>query len=243
MTLNVENDSFKNALTYSFAAHLLIFILLFVRAAFFSNTPLAIENAVQVDLVGLPDKVTPQAPVEDLPVEKPKAEPPPPPKELPTPPNAIKEAVKTIEKSISLKRANRQSDAIKRLQAMEKIERMLQEQKSRAPIKGNQISKGSSLTGVVKLDYDQYLGSLEKHIRKSWALPEWLASADLHASVRVFVDANGYVTRRELIQSSQNPIFDAKVLEAVDRSSPFPVPPSRLADRIELEGMVFGFPI
>ena len=63
------------------------------------------------------------------------------------------------------------------------------------------------------------------HIQSHWKLPQWLAiSEQLATVVKVYLDADGYVIERQLIESSGDPRFDQIVLSAIDTASPFPPP-------------------
>ena len=142
---------------------------------------------------------------------------------------------------------SKQEQAINRLKQMSAIERMeeqfRQEEANKArTYKGNAISKGSDLTGVSRLEHDSYVSNVEQHIRQYWSIPEWLASKNLKAQVRVRFDSNGNVIKKQLVRSSGNPSFDEAAMAAIDKASPAPAPPDRFARLLENEGILFGFP-
>lgn len=255
ITSFTENLTFDRALALSVAGHLALFIVVAVRAVFYPSTPVELERAIRVDMVALPTK---QA---ELPPLEPAASPKPEVKTLDTPPppaspvSVDKKLVpKTDPTKVNLQKVkNDQNAALKRLEAMSKIEKMLQQKsqkssaekadgKPTAPVKGNEISKGSSLTGIAKLDHDDYLGVFENQVRKHWSLPSWLSNMKLNAKVAVYVNEQGVVIKREITKSSGNSVFDERVLRAVDDAAPFPPPPSRLASIFMIDGVVLGFP-
>ncbi len=109
------------------------------------------------------------------------------------------------------------------------------------PVKGNEVSRGGSLSGVIRLEQQGYLESVHGSVQSRWNLPGFLANANLKARVRLFIDGRGNVTRREITQSSRNDIFDARLLAAIDASSPLPVPPNSLVGILENDGIELGF--
>lgn len=201
-------------------------------------------------------------PVAKKPVEAPKAV------ELPKPeaakPIAKTEPVKPVPKAVipdqptlNLNKSKRdQAAALKRMEALARLEKMVKSQNAgkadkraqaasapqSAPIKGNEISKGKSLTGVARLDHQNYLSDLDSHVKSHWNLPQWLANANFKARVLVFVDAKGFVLKKQMTKSSGNPAYDERVMQAVENASPFPPPPSNLVNLFEVDGIELGFP-
>lgn len=237
------SDSFSRPVVVSIVAHALLVGLFAVRAAWFPNEPMMIRNAIRVDIVGLPDKV--EAPEIETPA------PPAPPKveakkvevQKPAAPKVPAPSLKTAKET--------QRKALEKLKAMEAIEKLkgeVSEAKSKEEMgkrprrfAGNTPSAGNELTGLERLDFDRYFASLESQIRANWHLPGWLAQAQLRAQALVMINEQGQIIKRELLASSGNDVFDAEVLDAIDRST-FPAPPERLRDVLSLRGVVFNFP-
>lgn len=150
----------------------------------------------------------------------------------------------------------KQSSAIaklKALDALEKIKEDVQNEKKAISgngsgrtggplIKGNVISAGSSLTGLSKLQHDEYIANLDRHIKEHWTLPEWLASKDYKAQVRVYIDSRGLLVKKALVKSSGNPTYDDYALATIEKSIPFPIPPEKLTAHLEINGFIVGFP-
>ena len=95
--------------------------------------------------------------------------------------------------------------------------------RSAPPIKGNKISKGTSLSGDAKESdqanyYDQFLGRL----RDNWALPVWLSRQNLSAQVQIYIDARGRLHGFRFVKLSGNAQFDDAVKQALEESAPFP---------------------
>ena len=247
-----NEQDFRKAFKISLGAHIFVAAFLIFRAAFFPTEPIRIENAIRVDIVGLPEK---QARLPDLepvpeakPVESKPIEPKPEPVETkprlpdkPAPPPAV-------AKPRNVK-AEQQS-AIKRLEAINKLKQKMENEKrqeiagaiNKAAVKGNQISKGNSLTGVVKLDHQDYLDKLNAKVKSHWALPRWLQNANLRARVIIYINADGSISKKTFAARSGNQTFDDRVLDAIDKSMPLPPPPSSLSGLLQIEGVELGFP-
>ena len=247
----VQTDPLIRNIWISVALHVGLVAAFALKAAWIPSDDLLIRSAIRVDVVGMPDKVQP--PPEPA---KETAKPAPPPKVAPVTPPKPEVKAPTVpikkDKAPDLKQAEiSQKKAMEKLRAMQAIEKMKsevadKEARARAAktptFKGNQLNPGDSLTGLEKLEFDRYFGTLENQLRSNWNLPSWLAQAELKAQAMVLIGADGQVNKRQIIKSSGNEVFDAEVLAAIDKSSPFPQPPARLKDVLALNGIVFNFP-
>lgn len=248
----IDDDPIKRNILISAGLHLVLVAIFAVKAAWVPSDEVLIRSAIRVDVVGLPDKVKSPAPeaAKDTPKPAPpKVEAKPVPKAEAKPP-----AVPAVKKDKldPKKIESKQEEALKRLKAQQAIENMrrevdekdAQERAAKAQtFKGNQVSPGDGLTGLERIEFDRYFGTIESQIRANWNLPGWLAQQDtLKAQALVLIDAAGQVIKRQVLKSSGNEVFDAQVLEAIDRSSPFPQPPDRLKSVLALRGIVFNFP-
>ncbi len=250
------DDEISKALRLSIAFHGFLFVVLVVRAVFMPTEILRSEQAIRVDMVALPDK---QA---TLPVEQPKAEskpePPPPepvqeskPDKKPEPlPVKVEAKPKIDTNKINLEKTKKAQElAVKRLQALAQVEEQLKAEKSKtkveprknAPIKGNEKVAGNSLSGIARLDFDSYDASLDAHVKKYWALPEWLRNAKLRMRVKIYIDASGNLLKKQIISESKNPMFNERVLDAIERATPFPHPPAGLVNFMSVEGVELNF--
>jgi colicin import membrane protein len=252
------SDGLGRAIGLSVAVHIALVAIFIVRMVIYPSETLRLEDAIRVDIVALPDK-SPKLPM-SVPVVETKIPPPspPPPEPLPdvklpepaAPEPLVKPAPappKPISPKINLKSTKKAQDAaLKRLEALEKIERMTKSQSrpapsAPAPIKGNQISHGASLSGVIRLEQQGYLQTIDGAVKSHWNLPGFLSTANLTARARLFIDAKGVVTKRTLTQSSHNDIYDQRVLSAIDTSSPLPPPPASLVNILETDGIELEF--
>lgn len=260
-----EDDLFRRFFYLSCALHIIVVASMTVKTSFFPSQDLLIQSAVRVDMVGLPDLPTssPPPPAAPEPKPEPKPEPPPPPpKPEPAPqpkpkPEPQPKPKPKPEPQRTEETAQAQRRALERLQAQQAIERMQQEAQARAAqeqqaaqqrqaqeptFRGNVIATGSSFTGLERLDYERYYDDLKIHLQNHWDLPQWLADAGFRASVVVKIDERGYVTFREIYESSGNSTFDNSALSAVQSASPFPEPPDRLKSGLQNSLLHFRFP-
>jgi colicin import membrane protein len=251
--LSIQEESLKRYVGGSLIVHISIVLILSIRAALFPEEALDYQSAIKVDLVALPDKV------EALPTVTETTEA----VETPTPAPTVtpvqkKKLIEKIAKmkidrdAVNLDRTKKKEQAaiarLKQMSAFEELERQeLEEAKRKAVeklklIKGNTLSSGTDLRGVSRLQHDNYISVIERHIRQNWSLPEWLAKKDLKAQVRVRFDGNGNITFREIAKSSGNKTFDDLALQAVEKSSPVPAPPPKFVRILNVEGILLGFP-
>ncbi|MFN8791181.1 MAG: energy transducer TonB [Bdellovibrionales bacterium] len=243
-----QSDDFKSSLKLSVIAHGVIVAVFTIKAYFFSADPIEYSSAVRVDIIALPDKLDPSkvmlAPQDSKSSSSPKS---------------AADPAKPEPDTISLKKTKTQQqealEKLKRLDALEKIKKQVEsEKKSQNPgkgeetkqkisqVKGNILSPGTALTGLSKLQHEQYIASLDQHVKQNWALPEWLAKRQLKARARVKIGESGQILAREIILSSGNSNYDEIVLETIERSAPFPVPPEKFSAIVSHQGIVIGFP-
>lgn len=244
----------------SLALHFAFFVLLAVRAYVMPSEPMPLERAIRVDIVALPDKQVAQLPAPRPAEESVKAEGKTSPEPLkPTQPvaaappklpqkTAARPAAKQDPTKINLNKTKKnQEAALKRLQAIEKLRNMqasdkpARQQTASTVVKGNEISQGNSLTGLTKIEHENYTESVHDEIKRHWNLPQWMANANMSATVRIFIDANGGLIKKEMIRSSKNPVFDQSVMAAIDASVPLPRPPSHLENLIAVRGIEIEF--
>jgi colicin import membrane protein len=258
----IADDRFKHFLTVSLAVHFGLVFFLFIKSFVFPSEPIVFQPAIQVDLLGLPDKLP-----EDLDVSKkpsPSARPEPAKPQLrPSPPtSAASPSVPSARPTppppqaptVNLDKTRReQSQALNRIEQMAALERLRQQQEqaqsaaraqenTRPQIRGDEISEGTSLRGVARLEHEQYLARLESQIRKAWALPPWLANKNLKARALVRIERDGSLLAAEVIEPSGDPMFDDLVLETIRKVAPFAAPPESITSVLRGRGIVFGFP-
>lgn len=247
-----EADLFKKMVMVSAILHVSIFLVLGVKALIFPSEKIDLDAAIRVDMVALPDKIQqlPEATPEPAPqppakVVETKEEKPPAPKPKPVvlkpKTNSKQKIIKEFERAEKRRKSIEDIEQdLKKQEAEEKAER--QRKAREALVKGNVVNTGSSLKGLAKLEFNEYVARLNNHIKSHWNLPEWLQNDSLKAVVIVFIDFRGVVVKRLVEKSSGDPRFDDFALKAVDESSPFPQPPGKFVDLVRERGIALGFP-
>jgi colicin import membrane protein len=235
--------------------HVLVIAAFSIKFVFFPDEAILIESAVRVDIVGLPEKMQQLPPPLTEPADATKKTPPPTAPDTKPSESEKKADSKTKappeEKAINLnKTKDRQKQALDKLKALEALEKVkkevAQQGKSQAdqprPVRGNVLSAGTALTGVNQLQYEQYFGQLDIHIKNYWSLPEFMQNRDLKTQVRIQFDENGFITSKVITRSSGNAEYDNFVLDSIQRASPLPAPPEKFRDIVKYKGVILGFP-
>ncbi len=254
-----ENISLKNYVKISMIVHVGIFLALTIKATFFTDPPIVLENAIRVDMVGLPDKVkeAPPAPEPAAPqpkqVEMPKKEVVPPPvvaKPEPVKPQPKAKEPDAINLNKTKSKEKQALEKLKQMAALEAIQKDLDaENKKKAAAKavaqvkykGNVLASGSELTGINKLQADNYTGEVLRHMKNHWEIPQYIKNNSLSTMVLVRFDESGIILSKSIVKSSGNPAFDEIVLTAIQNSSPVPPPPAKFAKIASVEGFLFRF--
>ena len=253
-TFNIDiptQDDYKKGLVTSLGFHIAVVLIFTLKTVFFSGEALNYETAIRVDLVALPDKVASAEPPPLTPETKaPEAKSPPKPE-----PTKAKAEPKTPAVPV-LDFKQKQKAALSKLKEMDALENLKNEvQKenkasSAAPTKktgevkykGNILSPGTEITGLNKLQHEEYIALLDRHIKENWTLPEWLSKKNLKAQIRVRIDDKGHIISKQLVKSSGNPAYDDSVKATIEKSEPFPVPPEKFSAVVSVNGILIGFP-
>jgi colicin import membrane protein len=257
-TPQTSDEKLALSIYVSIAFHLAVVAMMTVRAVLYPSVPLRLENSIRVDIVDLPDRATAKLP----PIEEPAPQAPPQTKpELPQPqPPVQKPTVITkpappkpdVPKFNPNKSKRDQDAALKRLEALERLQSKPQPETAAPthasaaqprpqPIKGNEISTGSSLKGIARLEQQSYIQKIDQMIKRHWVLPQWMANASLSARVRLYIDSQGRIVKREFTRSSKNPLFDERVTRAIDSAGTLPVPPNNLVNALQVDGIELEF--
>jgi len=176
--------------------------------------------------------------------EEPKPEPKP--KKVKEEPKPKKEKPKKPEekpvKPPKEKPAEEQNSAIARLKAMKNLRDKKAAAQKKFEYKGNEISKGSSLTGIQKLHHNSYLSDLDAHIKRYWNLPQWLANGSDKATVLLKISKSGKIKQMQFLSPSGNELFDEHVSGTLKKAEPLPSPPADLVSFFENKGVEVRFP-
>lgn len=91
---------------------------------------------------------------------------------------------------------------------------------------------------------EAYYALLEKRVKDQYKLPATISERErmyLNATVRIFIEANGRISRSQIVQGSGNATFDSALEAAVQRASPVPPPPPHLVKLLAREGVDLNF--
>lgn len=113
---------------------------------------------------------------------------------------------------------------------------------------GNKLSKGQAVVidgnaGENQGEVDSYLAQVPAWVRPNWQLPSYLINKDLKCRIRIFVDGNGRIINALVYESSGDPDYDERALEAVNKSGPFPAPSKALRSMLLNGELLLGFPL
>ena len=267
-TLATENN---NGLVFSFIAHAVFLAFMILKTVFFASEPIDFQSAIRIDLVALPDKdltaptAAPAVPEpspamespEPIKIEAKSAEPTLPEKKPVIDETAIKlsEAKKKdelLKKKEDDQKKKEALDKIKKLSAIEsikssveteRIEKMVGQSESKPKAyKGNVLSPGTELTGISKIQHENYVTLIDRQIRENWTLPQWMSNKGFKAQALLKIDPNGAIVYNQIYKSSGNSNYDDIVLETITKSGPFPKPPEKLSALLAERGVLIGFP-
>jgi protein TonB len=95
-----------------------------------------------------------------------------------------------------------------------------------------------------KQEGERYFGLLKSVVQKNYDVSSTIPEAErrmLNAQVSLWIGAGGEVLDVKLSRPSGNEVFDAAVLAAVKRASPFSPPPQHLREGLKKDGVGFVF--
>lgn len=254
-----RTEEMSRGLRWSLIFHATVFAIIVFKTIVFPGAPIPLVPALRVDIVGLPDVLkkdlkniprtpapeTEQKPEPAKPLPPPVVTPPaktPPPKEQAEPDEMVLKPTQQQTKA----REKKMKSALDRIRALEKIndEVNSNNKPSAMVVKGNKVSKGSSLSPDAKeAEENSYFDAVRDKLQDNWALPVWLARQQLSAQILVRIDASGHVSGLTFMKPSGNAQFDAAVRKTVSDSQPFPPPPTEIVDSIGSRGVLVGFPL
>lgn len=112
---------------------------------------------------------------------------------------------------------------------------------------GNKLSTGTAMYGsgntADMTAFQVYVSKLPDRVRPHWRLPSFLLNKNLKCRVRVWLDSDGKLINAEIYQSSGEPEYDQRAIEAVRSASPFPRISEEFGKRAKNGDIVLGFPL
>jgi TonB family protein len=181
-----------------------------------------------------------------------KEEPPPPPKEVKAPPAPPSEAPKPPSPTAApvlpskpqpapapQKGATSAEDRRKRLfGAFDKTAKKAPEEELEGAEDGDVNGDSATAEG------ERYYALLSSQVRRNYNVADTIPEAErmyLKAQVQMRLGRAGEVLETRLTTTSGNDLFDAAVLAAVKKASPFSPPPDHLRDALQKQGIVLEF--
>ncbi len=250
----------SRAFRWSAGAHLAVLVGVVLTSLIFPSKPISYIPSLRVDLVGLPDVLKkdlgklaalppvpaaeePQTQEEPKTASKEKAPEIADPEEMVLKPKSEKRA--DTSKPQDTKRDLKMKSALARMKALAKIQEETAEQPTvGAVIKGNTISKGTSLSGEARESQGpSYYDLVRDRLQRNWELPVWIARQNLSAQIDLFIDTRGTVRAIKFVRTSGNPQFDEAIKRTIAESQPFPAPPKEMTSSLLAHGISVGFPL
>lgn len=263
-------DGQNKGIIFSFMAHAVLLAFLILKNVFFDADIPDYQAAIRVDMVALPDKnpTTPSQAAAETKTEPPPPEPEPEPTKtaeaLPEKKPSIDEtAIRLSEnkkkhedekhKKIEDKKRKEALDRIKKMSALESIKSSVEserieklvgqsETKQKPVYKGNVLNPGTELSGINKIQHENYVALIDRQIKENWTLPQWLANKDFKAQALLKIDQNGNIIYNQIYKSSGNANYDEIVKETIQKSGPFPKPSEKFSAILSEKGVLIGFP-
>lgn len=251
ITSAAPNDG-RAGLRWSVVGHLAVLVLVILKNLVFPGQMSSYTPTLRVDMVDLPDVLKkdmngmPRTASKEMQEALKKAETearkikPTISKEVADPDELVLHPKSAAAKDTST-REKKLKNALARIKSLSKISN--DEGQDVAVVKGNKISKGTSLSGDAREAAEAtYFDLIRDRLHENWALPVWLSRQNLSAQVTLFIDAAGRIRGIRFTKSSGNAQFDEAVKKSITDSEPFPRPPEGLNDLLA-NGIPAGFPL
>lgn len=224
---------------WSLIAHLTLGIIVVLKSLFLPSAPERYIPSLKVDLVALPD-LTPEE-RHNLSLKKSKSKTQSEKKEV------KKKAASKGKQLIQQRKARKTKikSALSRIKSITEVQEEAQTEDTTPDlIKGNFLSKGSSLSGEAKEKGEPtYFDQVLERVRAHWTLPIWLARQQLSAQAVIYLSPTGDLISIRFQKPSGSTQFDEAVKSSIRKSAPFPPPPTELAPMIQSGGILLGFPL
>ncbi len=257
-----RDDQLGRAFTWSLIVHGALLFFFLLKSLVFPGNPVMIAPALRVDVVGLPDllkkdlsrvsKTLPndlQEKLVEAAKDAKKIQPVPAPEAVAAKPDEMVMNPKKVEKKPEVdtkEKAKKLQSALARIRALERLKDSdeTESKEDAVVIKGNQVSKGTSLSGAARENAQAgYYDQIREGLAQFWTLPPWLSRQKLSAQVQIRVGPSGRVLSTNFVRPSGNAQFDEAILSAIRESQPLPRPPKELLDSLASDGVIVGFPL
>jgi len=113
--------------------------------------------------------------------------------------------------------------------------------------KGNKVRQGVALTGEVSEEilgvFDRYVVKLPELLKPFWKLPTYLQDQGLRCRIRVFINSQGKITRKSIVESSGEDDFDTRAMGSLDKIRSFPKPEQSIQKMLASGEVILGYPL
>lgn len=150
-----------------------------------------------------------------------------------------KEIMAESAKKVEVAPKNKASDAVKKESAQSRLDKLIKSKKFEGDEKGSLL--GTELSGSLVQGYAE---EVAKVVRDSFELPSILSDAErrsLEVVVRLRINSQGRLVIAQVMDSSNNRLFDDAVLNGVKSVLNFGSPPLSLRKNIAKEGLLIRF--
>ncbi|MBI2521959.1 MAG: TonB C-terminal domain-containing protein [Bdellovibrio sp.] len=263
----MNHYSLQRHLTISTGMHLIPLALLIIYLIFFNqklserrkiNIKL-MENSVRVDVVAMPEKTLRElkninlSDVNDIKGELAES---PKPVEAPikeddivmkteTPKKDFKSFLKELGQKVP--KLGKTKDLGKGTTKGTKINNDVRSDLRDLVLAGNKLSEGRALVGGgvqgSSIEFEKYLGTIPDHVRPFWLLPSYLKQDPLQCRIRIYLGRDGVIIKAVVFESSGNEEYDERAITAIQKASPFPVPPIEFLPKVLNGQIILGFPL
>ncbi len=241
----------------------MLIVFFVTKSIYFSRPILDLSTAISVNFGEAPESNRlPEKAESKAEVSKTEAQEPVPPPEVPAQKKPVAQKKETPQPkakeipkpdTINLAKAKQKSalDKLKKSSALDKIKQELKndsianlksQEKKAIHKKSNIAAAGSVLTGLDKIQANNYLSEIDRSIKQFWTLPQWLINKPLKAQALVKFNMQGQIQSSKIVSSSGNNSYDQYCLKAIEDAAPFPKVPDKLTEKFSVDGIVIGFP-
>lgn len=223
---------FFTCISLTLFAHIVLVIIFSFSVKQGSNQKIILKKVVRVNLVALPEKKNISQKIAALKVKG----------------ITISKTRKKKSKKKNRTSKLKQSSILKKIQErlrkkqQKNILSKLKNKKNIQDKKDGAEQAGNKISSALQSQIQNYLENLKVHVHSFWSIPQWVSQNNLKVEITVYLDQNGRLIRKEYFSESINADFNAQAFGALDRASPYPVPPEELLGLLQSSGIVFSFP-
>ena len=144
-----------------------------------------------------------------------------------------KEAEKVAKKKAEDEKAHKlaEAEAMKKLkldaerEAAMKALKPKDGKKGREKLAGNKAATGNAASGNIGTTQDAFNSLIQQHVKEHFNIYAWQQRKNLVAIIYIELNPDGRLKAKKIVKRSRDPVYDSAVLQAVEESQPYPIPP------------------